>query len=320
MRALSFFTTVALCFTPMFATAAGFRLIDMPSDADGPALKAAIWYPCSQPPGEINYRGIILPGVNDCPITGERLPLVVISHGKGGTFIGHHDIAETLADAGFVVVALNHPGDNAFDTSSTNDLSVFIDRPRDVKRLIDFTLAASPAASKIDPERIGIFGFSRGGYTGLVMIGATPDWVGSELCQHAWLGSCDKVRDEARTTTLHDVRVKAAVIVDPLVIMFSAGSFVAIKVPVQLWASENGGDGVSLDSVAAVAGSLTAAHEYHVVRNAAHLAFLAPCTPALAAQDPEICRDSGGFDRIAFHKQFDAAVLAFFSKYLKPPA
>jgi dipeptidyl aminopeptidase/acylaminoacyl peptidase len=31
-------------------------------------------------------------------------------------------------------------------------------------------LGASPAASRIDPERVGFFGFSLGGYTGLVPI------------------------------------------------------------------------------------------------------------------------------------------------------
>ena len=35
------------------------------------------------------------------------LPLVVMSHGTGGSFLGHFDTAMALADAGFVVVAMN---------------------------------------------------------------------------------------------------------------------------------------------------------------------------------------------------------------------
>ena len=159
----------------------GFQLIDVPAGADGPAFNAAIWYPCSEPGGEISLGDITLPGVKDCPISGDRLPLVVISHGRGGSFIGHHDTAETLADAGFVVAALNHPGDNASDLSHTQDRAVFIERPRDVKRLMN-SCSASPAATTIDGDRIGFFGFSRGGYTGLMVIGATPDWAASELC------------------------------------------------------------------------------------------------------------------------------------------
>jgi predicted dienelactone hydrolase len=82
-----------------------------------------------------------------------------------------------LAHAGFVVAAIHHPGDNYRDTSRAAGLSVFVERPTDIKRLIDFMLDASPAASNIDPEHIGFFGFSAGGYTGLVLIGANPDWA-----------------------------------------------------------------------------------------------------------------------------------------------
>jgi len=31
---------------------------------------------------------------------------------------------------------------------------------------------------------------------------------------------------------------------------------------------------------------------------------------------PEICVDAGAFVRVAFHKEFNAAVLAFFRKHL----
>ena len=70
---------------------------------------------CSESPGEINLGKITLPAVKNCPISGDKLPLVVVSHGRGGSFVGHHDTAETLADAGFVVAAINHPGDTTFD-------------------------------------------------------------------------------------------------------------------------------------------------------------------------------------------------------------
>jgi predicted dienelactone hydrolase len=146
----------------------------LPADADGPALKGVMWYLCSEPPGEIDLGDIALPGVKDCPISGHKLPLVVVSRGAGGNFVGHHDIAETLADAGFVVAAINHPGHTTSDMSRSGDLSVFIERPTDIKRLIDFMLGASAAAPNIDLERIGFFGFSAGGDTGLILIGANP--------------------------------------------------------------------------------------------------------------------------------------------------
>jgi len=49
--------------------------------------------------------------------SGKNLPLIVISHGHGGSFLGRHDLAEVLADSGFVVAAINHPGDTFSDMS-----------------------------------------------------------------------------------------------------------------------------------------------------------------------------------------------------------
>ncbi len=294
------------------AQAAGFRFIEVPADADGPALKGAMWYPCSEPSGEIDLGNIAVPGVKNCPISDDKLPLVVVSHGGGGSFIDLHDTAETLADAGFVVAAITHP-----DMSRSGIVSTMVERPTDIRRLIDFMLGASPAASKIDPERIGFFGFSLGGYTGLVLIGANPDWATAPIYWQQY-DLCEQIRGKEfpAQPLAHDPRIKAAVIADPGPIFFTADSFAAVKVPVQLWASERGGPP---ERVAAVERSLPAKHEYHVVPNSGHFAFLI-CAPALAKNRPELCTDAPGFDRVAFHKQLNADVLAFFRAHLKVPS
>ena len=150
------------------------------------------------------------------PAGGERLsdrwrqlPLIVISHGRGGSFVGHHDIAETLADAGFVAAAINHPGDTASDLSRSDDLSVFIERPNDIKRLVDFMIGASPAASNIDPDRIGFFGFSRGGYQGLVLVGAKPNRAtAASSCSNPRPASAS--RSAPRNTRSHPSRMTRA--------------------------------------------------------------------------------------------------------------
>jgi predicted dienelactone hydrolase len=95
-------------------------------------------------------------------------------------------------------------------------------------------------------------------------------------------------------------------------LLFTPDSLQAIKVPIQLWASELGGDGVTPDMVAAVDSGLPVKHEYQVVPNSGHFAFLAPCPSALATARPEICKDAPGFDRGAFHRQLVTDVLAFF--------
>ena len=310
---------IILCLAATLAQGAGLRFIDIPADAEGPALKGAMWYPCFQTSGEVDFGKFTLPLVKDCPLRGEKLPLIVVSHGRRGNFLGHYDTDEVLADAGFIVAAIDHPGDTVFDLSRTDDLSVYVERPNDIKRLINFMVGTSAFAANIDRERIGLFGFSRGGYTGLAVIGANPDWaIATALCQQSTTHVCEQIRARefpAQPVT-HDPRIKAAVIADPLTVFFTPDSFGAIGIPVQLWASELGGDGVLPHSADIVDRTLPSKHEYHVVANAGHFAFLAPCPPALAKEVPQICVDASGFDRVAFHKQFNADVLAFLRTHL----
>lgn len=316
MRPLKFFLAATFCLTAIFARAAGFRLLEIPADHDGPALKGAIWYPCTQPLNDVRVGPFIISVAKDCPIMGSKHPLVVISHGWGGSYVGHHDIAETLADAGFIVAAINH-GDNATSPRRNGDLSVLIERPTDVRRVIDFMLDAWFDAPEVDAQHIGFFGFSRGGYTGLVAAGANPVFVDTEkLCNNSDDPACKQAHGGEQLTLAHDPRIKAAVIADPLSDVFTDESLRNVKVPVQLWRSEQGGDGVTPESIAAIARDLRTAVEFHTVPNSQHFAFLPPCPTEVAKQANEICSDPPGFDRVAFHKEFNAKVLAFLRKNL----
>jgi len=319
MRTCRIVSALAVCLTATVVQAAGMRWIDIPADVEGPAIRGMIWYPCAEQPAEIPVAIYILKGVMGCPIAGEHLPLVAASHGRGGSLFGNHDTAETLADHGFVVAAINHPGDTALDLSRSGELSVFVERPTDIKRLIDFMTGPSPFAAHLDRDRIGFFGFSRGGYTGLVLLGANPDWAGaaSDHCQHVPRPFCQQILDKrtpAQPLT-HDPRIKAAVLADPLAIFFSAESLAPIKTPVQLWASSRGGDGVLPSHVAFVDANLPAQHDYRVVPNSGHFAFFL-CPPAMLQAGSELCADAPGFDRAAFHAEFNAEVLAFFRTWL----
>jgi predicted dienelactone hydrolase len=319
MRVAKFVLAAVVSFAATMAQAAALKFLEIPADASGPAISAIMWSPCATPPDKLRLRAFVVPAVRDCPIAGERLPLIVISHGHGGTYLGHHDTAEVLADAGFVVVALNHPGDTASEMSRAGNLSVLIERPADVKRLTDYMLGPAPDAAKLDPRRIGFFGFSRGGYTGLVIAGANPDFQhATPPCPDPQAPICAALRrhEVPSQPLVHDPRVKALVIADPLSFFPTPDSLREVKVPVQLWSSERGDDDVLPHSVAALVDDLPAKPEFHLVRNAGHFAFLTPCPTELASGVPELCSDAAGFDRVAFHQEFDAQVLRFFRDHL----
>jgi predicted dienelactone hydrolase len=295
------------------AVAAGIEALKVPSDGSLPALSGAVWYPCAVAPTVMKLGPFQIFATKDCPVLGTKLPLIVISHGRTGSFLGHRDTAQALAEAGFIVAAISHPGDNAQDASRSNDLSVFVERPADIKRLVDYLLGAWSHASAIDSNRIGIFGFSRGGYTSLVVVGAQPRF-GAEIgmCAGQTTAICDKVRQGRLEPLVHDDRVKAAVIADPLSVFFTKTSFDEVRVPIQLWRSESGGDGVTPDSVAAVAEELPVKPDFRTVPKAQHFSFLPPCPDDIAATAHDLCTDPPDFDRESFHKEFNAQVLDFF--------
>lgn len=308
-----------LCVSATQLQAAGFNFIEVPADKDGPALRGAVWSPCKAKAERITLAPLVIEGHRNCPIEGARLPLVVVSHGAGGSFLGHHDTAAALADAGFVVAAINHPGDNFQDLSRQGSLSAFATRPVDLRRLVDYMLGTWHGRKQLNSGAVGVFGFSRGGYTGLVAIGAVPDWtLRPDLCPpDSARPLCGEIRrKEIPAPPMPDPRIKAAAIVDPLS-AFGTNGLQQVSVPVQLWASALGGDGVTLQSVEAVRQDLPRPPEWHVAAKAGHFAFLAPCSTALTEAAPEICRDGSAFDREAFHRDFNAKVITFFQQQIR---
>ena len=323
MRLLGVLLGMALCFAAMPAQSAGVRFFDVPADTNGRPLTGAIWYPCSAPQQEATVRNRVIQGTRDCPLDGDKLPLIVISHGRGGWFGGHHATAAALADAGFIVAAIDHPGDNTQDRSRIDHLSVLVERPADIKRLVDFMLGSWENAPRIDRDRIGLFGFSMGGYTGLVVVGGNPDFR-KDLpgCERSDFRACVELRSGETPIEVpaHDVRIKAAVIVDPGPgFFFPADGLKAIRVPLQLWSSDpklapsyvSGCCGIGIRS------RLPSSPDFHLVSNAIHFSFLPPCSPAEVKDFPRICIDAPGFDRAAFHKDFNAAIFAFLRRHLR---
>src|SRR5580698_11625726 len=188
--------TAALAIVMLGATpavSAGFEQVMVP-DPGGAPLEVGIWYP-SQDAATSQRLGLFEQSVaNGGAVTGRGLPLIVMSHGTGGSFEGHYDTALALADAGFVVAAVTHTGDNYRERTQVGRLE---NRPRHIKVLIDYMLASWQHPDTIDPSRIGMFGFSAGGFTALVAIGGAPDMstVAPFCAAHADEWSCRMLKE-----------------------------------------------------------------------------------------------------------------------------
>lgn len=312
---------VGALFGASLSQAAGLQSVVVPATAQEPEIKVLVWTPCDTPASELTMGPYVLTATRDCVVQGRSLPLVVISHGDSGTYLGHHDTAVALADAGFVVAALLHPGNNFMDNDMRQQLPIFEQRPRHVSRTIDFLTTQWPSKAQLDPQRIGVFGFSRGGYTALALLGATPDKTASaeRFCAPWWsfvISLCRQLNDDSlQLKPVADPRIKAAAVIDPLN-LFAADSFKTVQAPVLLWASELGGDGVELSHGEAIRSQLPALRGFEVAKGAGHFVFLAPCPASLQQDAPEICQDPAGVDRAQLHQRLNQSVLEFFKATL----
>ena len=128
----------------------------------------------------INTQGVAVE--NSAPREGEKYPLVILSHGYRGWASHFSNLAENLASKGYVVAAIDHD-DADFDSVTSFQMSfgnVMLDRSQDQRQIIGQILqqaagSAMGVAALIDPQHVGLIGYSMGGFGALATAGAPYD-------------------------------------------------------------------------------------------------------------------------------------------------
>lgn len=287
-------------------------------------LPLAFFYPSKNaPPDAVTEVGSYrIQAARNAPLADGRFPLVVVSHGHQGSMWGHHDLCEALARHGYVVGAAEHIGDSFRDQSAFGTDRMLLGRAYQASTVIDTALADPAIGPHVDPARIGTAGFSAGGYTSLLLLGAKPDFTrlagycqrhpkDAEFCSH---GEVEKTVASPRPTA--DPRVRAAFVMAPLGVFFGPDAFDAVKAPVFLyWATA---DEVlpPAENAQTVEHGLRTLVESRPVKGAGHFVFLPPCNPELVSSFPDLCRDPPGVDRAALHAKLAEDAKAFFDSKL----
>lgn len=314
------------------AADAGLRMQTLPSAGEGqPPIPLALFYP-TQAAARPIQMGPFAPEVAmraepDAQVKG----LIVLSHGTGGSELGHSRLAAALARGGYLVAALRHPGDNFQDNSllTSGGERYFSEGPRQASRVIDALLADPQWKDRIARDasgpRVGAVGHSAGGYTVLALAGGRPEVA--RIAQHCQqnraddpifcgMGRGDRPSASAALPTLPpvaDARVRAVVALAPLGVVFDAASLAAIKVPVSIYEAENDRWLIPRFHARWIVANVKGA-ENRRVPNAWHFAFMDTPSMAIPTPDGDIAADPPGFDRAAFLQQLGSELPAFFDK------
>ncbi|AMS29749.1 MAG TPA: dienelactone hydrolase [Hyphomonadaceae bacterium] len=169
-------------------------------------LDVRFWYPATVLPAapRITYRhnvttkdkpdfAINIQGVaaeNASPLLGQKYPLVILSHGYASWASHFSNLAENLASKGYVVASIEHE-DATFDSVTSFQMSfanVMLDRAQDQRQILAQILQQNAsgqtgAISLIDPEKIGLIGYSMGGFGALTTAGAPYDATSKSIKQ-----------------------------------------------------------------------------------------------------------------------------------------
>jgi dienelactone hydrolase len=119
------------------------------------------------------------------PETSERVPVILFSHGLGGSIAGGAEWGEQWASHGLAVVHVQHPGSDESlwkgkpagerwaGLRSGADLTQFLARIADIRFVVD-ELARRPIAPRLRLDRLGMSGHSFGAITTLYLGGQKP--------------------------------------------------------------------------------------------------------------------------------------------------
>jgi predicted dienelactone hydrolase len=282
---------------------AGSRMLQIKDDANGLTFPAWVVYPTRSAAVPTRIGPYLVDVAPDAPIASGRFPIVVLSHGGGGSHLGYRTLVTHLAQNGFVVVMPEHVGNNRNDNRLGESVDNLRFRPRHFRLTIDTVIAHPELGPALDRSRVVAVGHSMGGYTALAAAGGIP-----------WTRSGEQLTVET------DPRLKALVLFTPGTDWFiPPDSLRAVSLPMLVYAGE--ADDFTPPHVAERVLSRVPDRNqvtFRIVPRAGHFSFLSPFPPEMHKPGFAPATDPAGFDRVAFQEQLKAEVLAFLQSVFRP--
>ena len=156
----------------------GQRTFDFMDNSRNRQIITEIWYPTDDV--LIASDKANSPFVRDFTVRNGHLPtikypLIIMSHGTGGSRFTLEWLAQALVKEGFIVAAVDHWG-NTFDNKIPVEFVKPWERPLDISFALTSLLNNAELKPIIDTSKIGVAGFSFGGYTVIALAGGIIDY------------------------------------------------------------------------------------------------------------------------------------------------
>lgn len=146
-------------------------------------LRVTVWYPAAE--GAVEAPLVVGPpeqplfdagrAAADARFAPGRHPVILLSHGFGGSARIMAWFGTALARAGDVVIAVDHPGNNGRDPMTLAGGLLVWERAVDLKAALDAAGRDPQIGPHLDLQRLGVAGFSLGGFTALLTAGGRAD-------------------------------------------------------------------------------------------------------------------------------------------------
>jgi predicted dienelactone hydrolase len=287
---------------------AGCRAVDVADSVQGARIPMRLLYPTTVTERTERFGPYEIDVAMDAPMAAPSAPLILISHGGGGSSLTYRDLATYLARAGFVVALPEHPGNNRSDNSLEGTTANLKNRPRHVRLAIDAAFADSVVGSRLSSQRIALIGHSMGGYTALAVTGGKPT-----------TGPHEPEGPGHPVPVASDPRIRALVLMAPACGWFySEGALSAVTVPILLFTAEKDELGSHLHIDLIERGVPEPARiDHRLVPNGGHHSFQSPFPPSMTRPDFRPSQDPPGFDRPAFQPLLHAEIHAFLRSVLQ---
>ncbi len=277
----------------MFVGSLNLAITDKEKNLSFPCL---VFYPTETPSTSVAFGPYSMELALNAPLQGERLPLVVISHGAGSTPLVYRTLATYLAKHGFVVALPEHPGNNRSDNSLNGTVANLENRPRHLKQTLDAVLGDPRFVQHVEPYHVAVIGHSLGAYAALALAGAQP-----------WSGLEQKISVQA------DSRVQALVLMAPASSFFVPNdSLQNVHASILMFSGE--ADRITPRWQTQLILDLLPRRDqvaFHSVPHAGHYSFLSPFPEAMKRPDFPPSQDPPGFDRERFHVELNETIRSF---------